>query len=45
VVAAEASEDAIKSAALSSEGVQKYLEGREPHKVIVANKRLVNVVV
>jgi leucyl-tRNA synthetase len=44
VVAAEASEDEIKSAALASEGVQKYLEGREPRKVIVANKRLVNVV-
>ena len=45
VVPAEASEDEIKSAALASEGVQKYLEGREPRKVIVANKRLVNVVV
>jgi leucyl-tRNA synthetase len=45
VVAAEANEDAIKSAALASEGVQKYLEGKEPRKVIVANKRLVNVVV
>jgi leucyl-tRNA synthetase len=45
VVAAEASEAEIKSAALASEGVQKYLEGREPRKVIVANKRLVNVVV
>jgi leucyl-tRNA synthetase len=45
VVAADAGEDAIKSAALASEGVQKYLEGKEPRKVIVANKRLVNVVV
>jgi len=45
VVAAEASEDEIKSAALASEGVQKYLEGKPPRKVIVANKRLVNVVV
>ena len=45
VVSAEASEDEIKSAALTSEGVQKYLEGKEPRKVIVANKRLVNVVV
>jgi hypothetical protein len=26
-------------------GLQKYLEGREPRKIIVANKRLVNVVV
>jgi len=45
VVSAEASEDEIKSAALTSEGVQKYLKGKEPRKVIVANKRLVNVVV
>ena len=45
VVAAEASEEQIKSAALASEGIQKYLEGRDPRKVIVANKRLVNIVV
>ena len=45
VVPAEADEDEIRSAALASEQVQKYLEGREPRKVIVANKRLVNVVV
>ena len=45
MVTAEASEDEIRSAALASEGVQKYLEGKEPRKVIVANKRLVNVVV
>jgi leucyl-tRNA synthetase len=44
VVAVEASEDEIKSAALATEGVKKYLEGKEPRKVIVANKRLVNVV-
>jgi len=44
-VPAEASEDAIKSAALASETVQKYLEGKEPKKVIVANKRLVSIVV
>jgi leucyl-tRNA synthetase len=45
VVPADAGEEAIKSAALASEQVQKYLEGREPRKVIVANKRLVNVVI
>ena len=45
VVPAEASEDEIKAAALASDGVKKHLEGREPKKVIVANKRLVNVVV
>ncbi|MBK7453559.1 MAG: leucine--tRNA ligase [Anaerolineales bacterium] len=45
VVPAEASEEEIKSAALASEAVQKFLEGREPKKVIVANRRLVSIVV
>ncbi|MBI2757503.1 MAG: leucine--tRNA ligase [Chloroflexi bacterium] len=45
MVPAEASEDQIKSAALASETVQKYLEGQEPKKVIVAQRRLVSVVV
>ena len=45
IVPAEASEDEIKSAALASETVQKYLEGKEPKKVIVANRRLVSIVV
>ncbi|HLO31790.1 MAG TPA: leucine--tRNA ligase [Anaerolineales bacterium] len=44
-VAADASEAEIKSAALASEGVQKYLEGKEPKKVIVANRRLVSLVI
>jgi leucyl-tRNA synthetase len=44
-VAADASEEAIKSAALASEAVQKYLEGKEPRKVIVVKGRLVSVVV
>jgi leucyl-tRNA synthetase len=44
-VPAEATEDEIKSAALASETVQKYLEGKEPRKVIVAKGRLVSVVV
>ncbi len=44
-VPAEASEDEIKSAALASEIVQKYLEGREPRKVIVAKGKLVSLVV
>jgi leucyl-tRNA synthetase len=45
VVPAEATEEEIKSAALASESVQKFLEGREPKKVIVAKGRLVSVVV
>ncbi|HET9908975.1 MAG TPA: leucine--tRNA ligase [Anaerolineales bacterium] len=43
-VASDASEDEIKSAALASEVVKKYLEGTEPKKVIVAQKRLVSIV-
>jgi len=45
VVPVDAGEDAIKSAALASENVQKFLEGKEPKKVIVVQKRLVSVVV
>jgi len=44
-VPAEATEDDVKAAALASEIVQKYLEGREPRKVIVANGKLVSVVI
>jgi leucyl-tRNA synthetase len=44
-VAADASEEEIKAAALASEGVKKHLEGKEPKKVIVANRRLVSIVV
>jgi leucyl-tRNA synthetase len=43
-VSAEASEEEIKSAALASEAIQKFLGGQEPRKVIVANKKLVNIV-
>ena len=45
IVPAEATEDDIRSAALASEAVQKYLEGKEPKKIIVANKRLVSIVI
>ncbi len=44
-VPADASEQAIRAAALASEIVRKYMDGREPRKVIVAQKRLVSVVV
>jgi leucyl-tRNA synthetase len=44
-VAADATEEEIKSAALASETVKKHLEGRELKKLIVANKRLVSLVV
>lgn len=44
-MAAEASEDEIKAAALSSEKVQAWFEGKEPRKVIVVKGQLVNIVV
>ena len=42
---ADASDEDIKAAALASEVIQKHLEGKQPRKVIVAQKRLVNVVI
>jgi len=44
-IRAEASEEEIRSAALSSEAVRKHLGGKEPKKIIVAQKRLVSLVV
>ena len=44
-VPAEATEEEVRAAALASEIVKKYLEGREPRKVIVAKGKLVSVVV
>ena len=44
ILSADASEDEIRSAALASKIVQKYLEGKPPAKVIVAQRKLVNIV-
>jgi leucyl-tRNA synthetase len=44
-VPVDATEEQIRAAALASETVKKYLEGKPPRKVIVAQKRLVSVVV
>ncbi|MDQ1315875.1 MAG: leucyl-tRNA synthetase, partial [Pseudomonadota bacterium] len=44
-VAATAPREAIEAAALASEAVQKYLEGKPPKKVVVVPGRLVNIVV
>jgi leucyl-tRNA synthetase len=44
-VAADATDEQIQAAALASEVVRKYLDGKPPRKVIVAQKRLVSVVV
>ena len=44
-VPADADEEAIRSAALASEKVQRHVGGKEPRKVILVKGRLVNVVV
>ena len=44
-VAADASEEEIKSAVMASEVIQKHLEGKEPKKVIVVKGKLVSLVV
>jgi leucyl-tRNA synthetase len=44
-VPADATDDEVKAAALASEIVQKYLEGKEPRKVIVAKGKLVSLVI
>ena len=43
-VAVDADDETVKATALASENVQKYLEGKEPRKVIVIKGRLVNIV-
>jgi leucyl-tRNA synthetase len=45
VVPAAAGEEQIKAAALASENVRKFLGDNEPKKIIVAQKRLVNIVI
>jgi leucyl-tRNA synthetase len=44
-VPAGTSDDAIKAAALASEGAQKYLDGQQPKNVVYVKGRLVNLVV
>ncbi len=44
-VAADMAEEAVKSEALKSEKVQKWLEGKPPKKVIYVKGRLVNIIV
>ena len=41
----DADEEVAEAAALASAGVIRYLEGREPRKVIVVRNRIINVVV
>jgi leucyl-tRNA synthetase len=44
VVPAGISEEDARQAALASPSVQRFLEGREPHQVVVVKGRLVNIV-
>ncbi|MBP9751425.1 MAG: leucine--tRNA ligase [Candidatus Moranbacteria bacterium] len=44
-VARDASEETLRSKALSNEKVRKYLEEKEPKKVIVVPGRIVNIVI
>jgi leucyl-tRNA synthetase len=44
-VAADIEEEALRSLALNSAEVQSHLEGKEPKRVIVVPKRLVNIVI
>ncbi len=41
----EADEEQIRAAALASEAVQKFLQGKPPQQVIIVPKRLVSIVV
>ena len=45
VFLADATEEEIKTAVMASESVRKHLEGRQPKKVIVVQKKLVNIVI
>ncbi len=44
VVPSNADDETIKAAALASENVQRFLEGKKPRKIIVIKGRLVNIV-
>ena len=41
----EIAEEEAKAKALATDGVQRYLEGKTPAKVIYVSGRLVNIVV
>ncbi len=44
-VPADADDDEVKRTALADERIQKYAQGKDPRKVIIVPKKLVNVVV
>ena len=43
-VAIDISEDALKTEALALDGVARALEGKQPKRVIVVPRRIVNIV-
>jgi leucyl-tRNA synthetase len=43
-IAADADEDSVRAAALALEKIQRFLDGKEPKKVIVVKGRMVNIV-
>jgi len=43
-VPANADEDAVKSAALATDGARKFVNGAQPRQVIYVKGRLVNIV-
>jgi leucyl-tRNA synthetase len=45
VIPADTEEEQVKSAALQSEAVQKYLEGKSPKKVIYVKGKLISIVI
>ena len=44
-VPADISEEEAKKLAVESDGAQRHMDGKEPRKVIVVQKKLVNIVV
>jgi leucyl-tRNA synthetase len=45
ILPSDASEETITAAVLASEAVQNYLKGEKPKKVIIVNRKLVNLVI
>ncbi len=45
VIESEASEEDVKQAALASEKIQKWLDGKEPKKIIYVKGKLVSIVI
>jgi leucyl-tRNA synthetase len=45
IISPEIAEEEIKALALANENIQKWLEGKEPKKVIYVKGRLVSIVV